>query len=257
MNLINNKKVVGVIINKNTKKVEDTTKLSDAELLYAKSPFYKCPEIITKFVINHGGFPLLMIYDEDFSDKYLNMIDGLLLIGDKDISKDFYGKKDLNEDIDEVMNKDKMKFQIKMLDKILIKKEKEIPILGICAGLQSLNVALGGTLYNDIKENTGSKVIHNPKFINPHQKAHKIKINKETILYNILKKEELDTTSNHHQAIEKIGKNLKVSAKCIDDGIIESIEYSNSKFCLGVQWHIERESCEEDSLIMKEFMKNL
>jgi len=252
--VINNKKVIGIIINKNTKKVDNTDNLSDAELLYAKNPFYKCPEIINRFIIKHGAFPLFMTYDADFTDYYLEMIDGLLMIGDKDISSQFYGNYDKNEDETEVMNRDKMIFQKKTLNKLLIEKVKDINILGICAGHQSLNVAMGGDLIKDIASETNSKVIHNPKFIDPKQKSHMVKINKDSLLYDILKVEELETTSNHHQAVKNLGNGLGICATCIDDGIIESIEYKNHKFCLGVQWHIEREADEYDCKIVDEFI---
>ncbi len=252
---MNKLKTIGIILNKNVKKVENIENLNEEEILYARNPFYKCPDAITKSIIRYGGFPLFMIYDEDFSDKYLEMIDGLLLIGDKDISKSFYLDGEFEEDVAEIMNKDKMKFQIKMLDKILIKKEKDIPVLAICGGSQSLNIALGGTLYTDIKDETSSHIIHNPRFTNPKKKAHKVKINKGTILYDILQKEEIETTSNHHQAIKNLGRGLNVCANCIEDNIVESIEYKNSKFCLGIQWHIEREADENDSKILKRFLE--
>lgn len=255
--MINNKKVIGIIINKNTKKVENTENLSDAELLYAKNPFYKCPEIINRFVIKYGGFPLFMTYDADFADYYLDMIDGLLMIGDKDISSQFYEEYDKNEDETEVMNKDKMNFQKQILNKLLIEKVKNINILGICAGHQSLNVAMGGDLIKDIATETNSKVIHNPKFIDPKQKAHRVKINRDSLLYDILKVDEIETTSNHHQAVKNLGNGLKICANCIEDSIVESIEYTDHNFCLGVQWHIERETDEYDCRIMEEFMRRV
>ena len=254
-------KILGIIINKNIKPIKNNkieTPTDEDTLLY---PFYKCSEKLIKFVVKYGVIPLLLIYEKekDLSNQYLDMIDGLLMIGDKDISKEFYDKKNIsNENLSEIMNKDKMNFQIKMLNKILVKKEKDIPILGICAGCQSLNVCFGGTLYNDIKTDLKSKIIHSPTKKNPSIKYHKINIKKDTLLYDIIKKNEIIVSSNHHQSVKDLGKNILISSQCQNDNVIESIEYKNSKkICIGLQWHIEKDLTEYDSKIMKAFIKNM
>ena len=116
--------------------------------------------------------------------------------------------------------------------------QRRIPILGICRGFQMINVVLGGTLYQDIKTRQGSEFSH-LNLVNPVDTLeHEVILEKDSKLYNLMGKERLMVYSLHHQAIDKIGDNLKVVGKSTDH-IIEALEYEGDHFVVGVQWHPE------------------
>jgi len=124
----------------------------------------------------------------------------------------------------------------------LIKKAKELqmPILGICRGLQIFNIYHGGSLYPDIQTDLDTLVTHRCK--DTYNCNHSLKVSKGSGLFSISGERQGIVNSNHHQGIHRLGKGLKAIART-DDGLIESIEYEdreNMPFFLGVQWHPER-----------------
>jgi putative glutamine amidotransferase len=119
------------------------------------------------------------------------------------------------------------------LDVIEIAQEKKIPIFGICRGLQIINVALGGSLIQDIPKDI---LDHNISFKNKTKdRGHFVSIVKESKLHSLFK-EEIEVNSYHHQAIDRLADGLTICAVS-SDGIIEAIEGEN---ILAVQWHPER-----------------
>ena len=117
-------------------------------------------------------------------------------------------------------------------------QEKHLPVLGICRGLQLINCMMDGTLQQDLGEELNRT--HEAK--TPDDKLHKIKVEKGTMLYELVQTEQSEVNSAHHQAIEKLGKGLRVNS-IADDGIIEGFEWadpSGKPFLLCVQWHPER-----------------
>lgn len=119
-----------------------------------------------------------------------------------------------------------MSEEIDTLDFTLIKEFNKLnkPILGICRGIQAINVCFGGSLYQDIPNHKLSK-----------EERHNVKFEKESFVYNCYKTEQMQINSLHHQSIKKVAKDFKVVAKS-EDGIVESIENRN---IVAVQWHPE------------------
>lgn len=111
-----------------------------------------------------------------------------------------------------------------MLIKAFHKANK--PILGICAGVQIINVCFGGSLHQDIKNHTSKEEIT----------IHPVNIEKGSFLEEIYSKNKIEVNSFHHQAINKVVENFKIVATS-EDGIVEAIEYKN---IVGVQWHPEK-----------------
>ena len=112
------------------------------------------------------------------------------------------------------------------------------PVLCICRGFQLLNVANGGTLHQDIAD---IKKCSHSDFLKRAKPIHKVSINENTKLYEIFGKAETGVNSLHHQAVEKAGENLIVSAVS-EDGFVEALELKDHNFCIGVQWHPEHMS---------------
>ena len=111
------------------------------------------------------------------------------------------------------------------------------PILGICRGMQLLNVVCGGTLYQDIPSQIDTEIIH--KQGKPYDKGtHEVYIKKHSKLYNKLQKDKICVNTLHHQCVKDLGKDVMPVAVAPDD-IVEAIEIAGCKFALGVQWHPE------------------
>lgn len=112
------------------------------------------------------------------------------------------------------------------------------PVLGICRGIQIMNVFFGGNLLQDIKETQKYKHMD---FFSRSGSSHPVSITEGTQLYRIVGQNSVCVNSMHHQAIDHVGKDLIVSAVS-SDGFIEAVELENYKFCMGVQWHPEHMS---------------
>lgn len=191
----------------------------------------------------NGGIPLIIPYTEQLNDikNIVNIIDGLLLIGGEDISVGCY--KNLKVKIEK-----RDLFEIEIYKEC--KKQKKA-ILGICRGLQLINVAEQGTL-----KNIDSTIINHYIDIDGWVNHHEIHIKNNTLLKSILKTSKYITPSLHHQQIDKLGENLIVSSLS-NDGIIESIESSNEQFIVAFQGHIEKclKNFEKYNYVIRKFIR--
>ncbi len=156
--------------------------------------------------------------------------DALVLSGGIDVHPRFYGSDRLNFPNADKFEEKRDEFEIKAL---LTALDKDIPILGICRGLQLINVAMGGTLVQDL----GSR---NDIHRGGPDKRHEVHVEDDTILSDFTGTTEGDVNSAHHQAIDVIGKDLRINCYSFD-GTIEGVEGTlPGKFLLAVQWHPER-----------------
>jgi putative glutamine amidotransferase len=112
----------------------------------------------------------------------------------------------------------------------------DLPVLGICGGMQAMNVALGGTLYQDIPGQLPGASLNHAQGRNT--RAHQVSIKPNTLLAGLLQKAEAETNSSHHQGVKEVAPGFRASA-IASDGIIEAIENKDSRFMLGLQWHPE------------------
>ncbi len=166
-------------------------------------------------------------YISDYNIKNINYdyIKGILLTGGGDIEPSFYSQKKEKETSNIYIERDM--FEMCLLKEAL---KRKIPTLAICRGVQIMNVAFNGT----IKQHIPNHMQKEDKCI----KTHSVNIQKDTILHNIIKSDFIKVNSLHHQAIDKLAKDFKISAMC--DDVIEAIEYKdNSIFFMGLQWHPE------------------
>ena len=199
---------------------------------------------------DHGGIPRILypgVPDSEFAD-----IDGLLLTGGPDIAPSYFGEK-RHETTDVKPARDKLELS---LFKWAI--EKDLPVFGICRGIQVMSVAMGGSLYQDIPSHFTDHLTH--KIMkNTDDSWHEIKIQRESLLNQIACENATTVNSRHHQALKVIGKGFDVTAQS-RDGIIEAIEDKSKKFMLGVQYHPERmcktaESREHRGKLFKAFIQ--
>ena len=185
-------------------------------------------------VVKGGGVPIILpiLKNLDDLDKYLDSIDGIIFTGGEDISPLLFGENPIKE-VDTICY-DRDKIELELFKRAY---NRGMPILGICRGLQLINVALGGTLYQDINRQLPNSLGHISTY-NIEGGYHSIDIIDDTILYDILGKEKINVNSQHHQSVKELGKNLRVNALS-SDGVIEGIETTTGNFVLGVQFHPE------------------
>lgn len=190
-------------------------------------------------VIKAGGIPVILpcVKSIKVISAYLETIDGLVISGGRDLHPAIYNEKLLPQT--KTVLEDKQWFDLRL---IRLAWRKRIPTLAICYGAQLINVALGGTLFQDIKTQL--------KLSSHNNRTHRVYISENSFLYKIIKKPWVQTNSFHHQAIKDIGLGLRISAKS-EDGLIEAIEASDrNRFFIGVQWHPERMTNNPDMLAL-------
>ncbi|HMS63942.1 MAG TPA: gamma-glutamyl-gamma-aminobutyrate hydrolase family protein [Ignavibacteria bacterium] len=184
---------------------------------------------------NNVNFEILNFKNSEADIEKLNDCSGLILTGGVDIYPELYC------DWDTLKTKGSYSpgrdgFELNLFEKAL---SLDIPVLGICRGLQLMNVYFRGSLIFDIDE---TRNISHRKISKLKDRIHKIFIFKDTLLYEIIGLSETNVNSSHHQAVDRLGEGLMINCKS-DDGIVEGIEYADKTdkpFLLGVQWHPER-----------------
>ncbi|MCI1959774.1 MAG: gamma-glutamyl-gamma-aminobutyrate hydrolase family protein [Clostridia bacterium] len=184
-------------------------------------------------VISAGGLPLIMplTWEDEVTEAAVQAADGLIVTGGGDINPLEYGEEPTPKQGFSCAIRDHTDF-------CAIRSASRIhrPILGICRGIQSLNVAFGGTLYQDVSLNSAAALKHHQEAA-PNACCHTVHIQTESRLYNLLGSI-VQTNSFHHQAICRVASGFRIGATA-SDGIIEEIEQESDEFVVGIQWHPE------------------
>jgi len=183
-------------------------------------------------VAGTGGIPIILpSLGRDLVAEIYNLVDGLIFSGGSDLDPDFFGESPQRGLGEITPIRDEFEFY---LAKRALDGPK--PVLGICRGIQVLNIAAGGNLYQDIKNVTNQEHDQNAPKWAPY---HDIELLEDSLLFKIIGKNRIKVNSFHHQAVKKLGTGLKKSAFS-EDGLIEAIESINQdKIIIGVQWHPE------------------
>jgi putative glutamine amidotransferase len=179
-----------------------------------------------------GAVAVLLPVDRRAPLALLDRIDGLLLIGGADIDPAIYGA--AREPATESTYRDRDQFEIALLHGAL---DRELPVLGVCRGMQILNVAQGGTLDQNLVADDGS---------NPHRRVigsfegteHAVALEPGSLALRSAGEELHVARCHHHQAVRELGEGLRISGRAAD-GVVEAIESSDGRWALGVQWHPE------------------
>lgn len=194
-------------------------------------------ENYTEAVHLAGGLPLILPLlggrTEGIED-YLDAVDGILFTGGEDVAPQHYG-----EPVDPACQEpdaERDAFELALARAALARRK---PVLGICRGLQLLNVAGGGSLYQDLSLRLGTTIPHSAPGGQRRDLAHPVRIVPGSRLARILAREEVRVTSTHHQVIKDLAPGFRESAHS-PDGVIEAIERPDAPFVLAVEWHPER-----------------
>ncbi len=220
-------------------------------------------EPYVKSITSAGGLPILipLILSNDELDILLSRLDGILFTGGHDIDPRQYGNQPHPKV--EGVDADRDRVELHLVNKVI---QSNKPFLGICRGCQVINVALGGSLYEDLLEQFPGEVHHDNHAHPRNFLAHSVNVEANSILAQILFSNQAWVNSLHHQGVRKLAQDLQATAFA-SDGLIEAFELPGHPFGLAVQWHPEElqnhavmrnlfqtfiQSCEEiNSVIMK------
>lgn len=206
-------------------------------------------------VYRAGGLPVIIpdLKHEKPFEEFMERIDGLLLAGGADVSPESYGMKEY----DKRWPGDKVRDAYEIG---LIKRAEKMgrPIFGVCRGLQILNVAMGGTLYQDITEEKPGSLVHRNWDIY-EQNVHEVNVDKGSWLDRVYGKTQLRVNTIHHQGIRNIAPSLKAIAHA-PDGVIEAVEDKQGRYIRAVQWHpewhkLDQQGVDDMEVVIKDFVE--
>jgi putative glutamine amidotransferase len=190
------------------------------------------PRTYSLAVQREGGIALILSPDDTVAEdpeQLLDMLDGLILAGGSDVDPASYGAEPHPET--GTTNADRDRFELALARAAL---ERDMPVLGVCRGMQMLNVACGGTLVQHIDDIATHR--HTPgEFCD-----HEVELDADSLAARAAGSERVGVKSHHHQGVDRIGGGLEVTGRD-PDGLIEAIEIPDRRFALGVLWHPEQD----------------
>lgn len=189
-------------------------------------------------VLKAGGTPVILppTQDKDALVSVLNTLDGILFTGGADLNPLFLDEEPVRE-----LHGINPKRDLAELLLVRLAFDRQIPILGICRGIQVLAAALGGSLYQDIYSQAtpaGEKFLKHSQELDRGYASHWVQLEPDSLISQVMQTTQLAVNSFHHQAVKEAGPHLRVCATS-SDGIIEAVESTEQKAILGVQWHPE------------------
>ena len=182
-----------------------------------------------------GGVPLVLPLHADRGTRrrLLQQLDGLLLTGSgPDLPPSLYGERQRYPF--SIVSERRMSFE---LDIVRLARQADLPLLGICGGMQAMNVACGGSLFQDIASQV-STVIQHRQQNRATNLSHTVAVIPGSLLRRIVRSVSMRVNSSHHQSVNAVAPSLVASALA-PDGIVEAIESPANRFFLGIQWHPE------------------
>lgn len=196
----------------------------------------------------HGAVPVLF---NDYTPNYLHDLQGLVITGNKyDVPPHLYGQDTHKETLlDE--STERLDFEKTLIHHAYT---HSLPLLAICGGFQLLNVLFGGTLIQHLPDHNDGSINHRQQAGTYHEPHHSVKITPGSLLHRIGGRTGAAVNSDHHQAVDKLGKGFTVNATA-SDGTIEGIEHSLHPFLLGLQWHPEYDASAIDARVFNTFTK--
>ena len=196
----------------------------------------------TESVERAGGLPLVLPHHatEDTAAEYIRNCDGIIFTGGGDVAPSYYGETPKKECGEPDERRD-------ALETVLFREayERKLPILGICRGMQFINVMMGGTLIQDIPTEEGINYLWHRQTTPGTEPSHAVRIEEHSLLGELSRHSFEMVNSFHHQAVKRLGGGLRITASA-QDGITEGFESTEGRFILGVQWHPEHMSGFDD-----------
>lgn len=183
-------------------------------------------------VLQADGLPFMLANAApELAESYLEHADGLLLTGGADIDPSYFGQEP-HPDLG-MVDAERDAFELALYQ---VAKARKLPVLGICRGIQLVNVAEGGTLHQHLGALSG--LIQHRQRDNGPSLSHQVRLEPTSHLAKIFGQDTIRSNSFHHQAIDQLGRNLRAVART-SDGILEAVAGTTGSFVLAVQWHPE------------------
>lgn len=203
------------------------------------------PDSYVRAVQSAGGVAVLLPVDARGSARPVDGIDALLLIGGADIDPATYGAE--REPGTETTYRERDDFELAMVRHAI---ERDLPVLGVCRGMQILNIAFGGTLVQDLAAPDGSN-IHRRQLGGFEDTENHVELEEGSLAAEAAGEGLHVAHCHHHQAIDRLGEGLVVTGRAVEDGLPEAIEAADGRWILGVQWHPESR---DESAILASFV---
>jgi len=224
--------------------------ISPYDLTVRSSTWTGVKNSYVKAVLNAGGSPFLL--SQTCSKKYIqeavSMSRGILMVGGPDVPPEQYSSSNPNL-ISHKMSTERFNFDSALFDEAIKQNKK---VLAICASMQLINVYKGGTLYEDINRLFKNNINHG--VFRGKASEHSVKINRDSRLYQIIKKDNIYVKSSHHQCIKEVGTGIEITGNS-EDGMIESFELVGYEGLIAVQWHPEITYSEESKMLFEWLVK--
>ncbi len=197
---------------------------------------YSISSTYTDAVEAAGGIPIVIPPQSGNIDQILDLVDGIIFSGGGDINPALYGDEKMHSTTDGIdAGRDELELPL-----LRAAVERNMPTFCICRGIQVLNVALGGTLYQDVADEFSADLQHRQHEMNisKEEPGHTVTVQPDSLLASTYGQPEIAVNSFHHQSLKDLAPELRVNAVA-PDGTIEGVEHSGKTFVLGVQWHPE------------------
>jgi putative glutamine amidotransferase len=215
---------------------------------WSRYPWYALRANYTDAIAAAGGLPVALPHDPALAAALLDRLDGLVVTGGAfDVDPALYGAAEIHATV--TLKQRRTAAELALVQGALA---RDMPVLGICGGQQLLAVALGGTLIQHIPDSVPDALEHEQP--NPRdQPGHSVAVTQGTLLARIVGAASMQVNSAHHQAVATPGLHAVVNAVA-PDGVVEGVEDTRHRFCLGVQWHPEFLIDPGDSRIFNAFI---
>lgn len=215
-----------------------------------KDQTYTLDPVYAKAILQSGGLPLIVpIVDEEDIPLLCERLDGLIVTGGGDINPTLY-----NEEPHPALGAVYPGSDQYEKELILEFLKLDKPFMGMCRGLQMLNITLGGTNYQDLESEFEGTLYQHLQLAMRTHRTHSVELEEDSRLYEIMGEKKFHVNSFHHQGVNKVSDKLRVAARAAD-GLVEALESDHYQFVVGIQWHPEEFALQGDQASINIFKR--
>lgn len=213
-----------------------------------KDQMYSLDPVYGQAILQAGGLPLIVpIVDKEDIHLLCERLDGLIVTGGGDINPTLYGEEPHIRLGAVYPGSDEYEKEL-----ILEFLEMDKPFIGMCRGLQMLNVSLGGSNYQDLEAQFEGPLHQHKQLAMRTHRTHSVTLEEGSQLLDIMEEKKFNVNSFHHQGVKDVSEKLKVAARAAD-GLVEALESEHHQFVMGIQWHPEEFAVQGDEASKKLF----